>query len=644
MCGIAGWLGSPAHDDPYEILGRMSGAISHRGPDDSGMYIDEETGVALGSRRLSIIDLSESGHQPMESSSGRYVITYNGEIYNYRSIRDDLEKIGCRFKGNSDTEVLLTACDRWGLEKTLDQAVGMFAFALWDRATRRLHLVKDRLGKKPLYFGWLGNSFAFASELKALRHHPNWTGRISPDALASYFRLGYVPTPLSIYEGIHKLEPGTIATTSLSDRSVSKIVYWDAYKARENTKGDPAQTLEGAAAELSSLLHTAVSERLVSDVPLGAFLSGGIDSSTVVAIMQEVSSRPVKTFSIGFREAGYDESPHAEAVAAHLGTDHTSLIVSPSEASDVIPQLPAIFDEPFGDSSAIPTYLVSKLARRDVTVALSGDGGDELFGGYNRHRIIRSVLRFQKVAPQPVLKALTRTLTKVSPHTLDRLGRRVAQIARRGAVPEFGSKVHKLAEILEYEDYRLLYERLVSNWQSPDEVVVGGGQVVSVAQEWPDLNDPLGEIMLRDLTTYLLDDILVKVDRASMAVGLEARCPLLDHRLVEFALRLPTDLKIRKGPSKPILRKVLYDHVPRSLLERPKAGFAIPVGEWVKGPLRGWAEDLLNPNLIKSQGYLNSKKVAAVWSEHQQGRGNHQHRVWALLMFQSWLQREGDGC
>lgn len=634
MCGIAGWLGHMDHPAPEELLGLMTDSLRHRGPDDDGYFLDRNAGVALGHRRLSIIDLTASGHQPMASPSGRYVITYNGEIYNYPEIRTQLMNKGHQFEGSSDTEVLLAACEEWGLESAVERAVGMFAFGLWDRDTQQLHLVRDRLGKKPMYFGRVGETLAFASELKALKHLPGWSGKLDLQALTAFFKWGYVPTPLSIYKDIEKLDPATIATISVNGR-LAKRTYWDPNSIAAECRTS-ALTIEQSSQELKDVLTTSIRDRLISDVPLGAFLSGGIDSSTVVSLMQDISTRPVQTFTIGFSEAQYNEAPYAEAVAHHIGTNHTSLMLSPKDAMDVIPKLPSIFDEPFADSSAIPTFLVSQLARQRVTVALSGDGGDELFGGYNRHRIIKWVLAAQRSIPRGTRVGLARLVASLPSGSVERLGKLAAHVSRRKPIPELGSKLHKLSEVLLMDNSRDLYERLVSNFINPRDVVINPSAVTPMG-DWTHLSDPIAEIMLRDLTTYMLDDILVKVDRASMAASLETRCPFLDHRVVEVALQLPTEFKVARGPNKPLLRQLLGNHVPLALFDRPKAGFAIPLGDWLNGPLREWANDLLHPDSIRSQGLLSSSTVKSIWQEHQDGSGSHQHRVWAILMFQSWL-------
>ena len=622
----------------------MTRVLSHRGPDDEGIWIDADAGVTLGHRRLAVIDLSVEGRQPMFSGTGRFVISFNGEVYNFRELRTELEKLGHSFRGHSDTEVVLGAVEQWGPESAVQRFVGMFAFALWDRHERALHLARDRIGEKPLYYGWVSGDFVFASELKAMRAYPGWTGDIDRGALALYLRHNYIPTPYSIYKGVYKLESGTILTVRSDTPSarLTPVAYWCARDAVENGRD---MSLTGnhreAAEQLETLLLEAVSQKMIADVPLGAFLSGGVDSSTVVALMQASSSRPVRTFTIGFHESEYNEAQHAKAVSRHLGTDHTELYVAPKEAIDVIPLLPTIYDEPFADSSQIPTYLVSRLARQYVTVSLSGDGGDELFGGYNRYFLGRRLWNKIGWIPKTVRRLISYGLTSISPQQWNGMGRYTAFLGPKVANP--GDKAQKVAAILGVPDPEAMYHGLVSHWERPETVVIGAQEpptVLTDRNRWAALEDFTERMMYLDLVTYLPDDILVKVDRASMAVSLEARVPLLDHRLVEFVWRLPLSLKIRGDESKWLLRQVLYKYVPRELIERPKMGFGVPIDSWLRGPLREWAEALLAEDRLRREGFFDSGPIRERWAEHLSGRCNWQYHLWDVLMFEAWLEEQ----
>ena len=645
MCGITGFWQRPDGDEiALRALARtMAERLAHRGPDDAGEWADERCGLGLGFRRLAIVDLSPTGRQPMQSASGRYVIAFNGEVYNFGALRAELERLGHRFRGTSDTEVMLAAVEAWGLVRAVARFVGMFAIALWDREERTLHLVRDRLGIKPLYYGWPNGTFLFGSELKALAAHPAFRGEIDRDALALYMRHGYVPAPYAIYRGIRKLPPGTILTLrAQADEAVMPVPFWSAREVVEAGHADPFTGSESeAVAALDALLREAVALRMVADVPLGAFLSGGIDSSTVVALMQAQSDRPVKTFTIGFDETGYDEAAHAAAVARHLGTDHTALVVTPAEARTVIPRLPTMFDEPFADSSQIPTFLVSELARRHVTVSLSGDGGDELFGGYNRYFWGRTIWQRVGRLPPRARAFGTRALTAVSPADWDRLFARLAPVLPNGLRQRTpGDKLHKLAEVLAAERPDELYLGLVSHWKRPAEVVVGASEPPTALTDparWAALPDFTQRMMFLDLIGYLPDDILTKVDRASMAVSLEARVPLLDHRVVAFAASLPLGMKIRDGQGKWPLRQVLDQYVPRELVERPKMGFGVPIDAWLRGPLRGWADELLDERRLRDEGFLHPAPIRQKWREHLAGTRNWQQRLWNVLQFQAWL-------
>jgi asparagine synthase (glutamine-hydrolysing) len=627
------------------MAGRMSATLAHRGPDDAGNWSDPNGEVGLGSQRLAIIDVSPLGHQPMSSADGRYTVAYNGEAYNFQAIRTELEAAGCTFRGHSDTEVLLAALSLWGVEAAIPRLWGMFAFGVWDAQERQLHLVRDRLGKKPLYYGWQDGTLLFGSELKALRAHPAFRAPVDRDALTAFLRFCYVPAPRSIHVGIHKLPPATWITFG-PDRpgeSPEPRSYWDPVAIADAGQRDRSDyTDEEAVDALESLLGDAVKLRMISDVPLGAFLSGGIDSSTVVALMQAHSSRPVRTFTIGYDNTEYDESVAAKAVAAHLGTDHTELRVTPAEMQAVIPRLPDLYDEPFADASQIPTFLVSELARRSVTVALSGDGGDEVFGGYNRYVTgMRTWKRLSRV-PQPARRGAARIAEGIRPRTWDRAGRiidRVLPSGRRGFVS--GNRVHKLASVLALGSVDEMYTRLVSTWPEPAGLVIGGVEPpLPFKSVRSALVEPAERMMLFDLIGYLPDDILTKVDRASMGASLEARAPLLDHRVVEFAWRLPLEQRIRGGEGKWLLRRVLDRHVPKPLIDRPKQGFGIPIDRWLRGPLREWAMDLLSESRLKREGYFDPAPITAALRDHLEGRRNVQYPLWVVLMFEAWLDRQ----
>ena len=640
MCGLAGFW----HPDStlpatglHDAAGRMTDAIVHRGPDDRGTWVDEAAGVALGFRRLAILDLSPAGHQPMSSCDERFVVTFNGEIYNYQDLRAELEGLGARFRGTSDTEVMLAGIERWGPEATFARLWGMFAIVLWDRQDRTLWMARDRLGKKPLYYGWANGTFLWGSELKALRAHPACPTRVSPAAQAAFLRFAYVPGPHCIYEGLRKLEPGAYARVKPGE-APRVTRYWDPRDVVEAGARDRSALDDTAAIEeLDHLLRDATRRRMVADVPLGAFLSGGIDSSTVVALMQAESSRPVRTFTIGFDEAGYDEAQDAKAVAAHLGTAHTELYVTAEEARAVIPRLGRMFDEPFADSSQIPTFLVSQMARRDVTVAVSGDGGDEVFGGYNRYLFAPRVVARTAGVPAWMRQAAGGLLTSVAPSTWDALGRvggRVSGALRQKAL---GDKLHKLGTAIAAPTPDDLYLSLVSQWQTPPTAVPEGDASAWLHDDRVQAVAPgfVERMMLLDTMTYLPDDILAKVDRASMAVSLEARAPLLDHRVVEWAWRQPIERRIRAGQGKWALRRVLKSYVPDTLVDRPKAGFAIPVHTWLRGPLRAWAESLLTERALR-EAALEPAPIRRAWQEHVSGQANHLPRLWTVLMWQAW--------
>jgi asparagine synthase (glutamine-hydrolysing) len=649
MCGLTGFIdttGRSGEADLRQAVRRMADTIVHRGPDDSGEWADPQVGLALGFRRLAIVDLSPEGHQPMASAGGRYVIAFNGEVYNFRELRRELEEIGQApaFRGHSDTEVMLAAIEAWGLERAVKKFVGMFAFALWDRKERTLHLVRDRLGIKPMYYGWIGGTFLFGSELKTIRAHPGVDLELNRDAVTLYLRYNYVPAPHSIYEGIYKLPPGSYLTLPCGERGLPEPTrYWSALEAAERGVRSPfTGTEEEAVEQLDALLRESVRLRMVADVPLGAFLSGGVDSSTVVGVMQALSDRPVRTFTIGFHEEGYNEAEHAKAVARHLGTEHTELYVTPEEAMAVIPKLPLLYDEPFSDSSQIPTYLVSELARRHVTVSLSGDGGDELFAGYNRYFWWEGIWKRIGKYPPAMRQMIARGITAASPRAWDRtLQAGGPLVPRKLKQPLFGDKLHKLAGIIPSESPEALYSGLLSHWKRPDEMVLGSREPATLLTDpssWPPLGNFISTMQYLDTVSYLPDDILVKVDRASMGVSLEARVPLLDHRVVEFAWRIPLSMKVQNGEGKALLRKVLYRYVPKEIIERPKMGFGVPIDRWLREDLRDWAEALLDERRLREEGIFDPGPIRRKWSEHLAGHRNWHNHLWLVLMFQAWWE------
>lgn len=648
MCGLAGVLspsGSPSLSE--NVLEAMARAIEHRGPDDHGVWLDREAGVGLAHRRLSILDLSPHGHQPMLSENGRYVIAYNGEIYNFEDIRQRLDAGGGespRWRGGSDTEVMLAAIERWGVEAAVRQFIGMFAFALWDSRERLLFLARDRLGIKPLYYGWQGRSFFFGSELKAIKAHPDFLGEVDRGALGLLLRHNYIPAPHSIYRGIHKVLPGHILTLRAGNREPISQAYWSALEVAERGISEPfSGSEEEATDQLEALLRDAIKLRMIADVPLGAFLSGGIDSSTVVALMQAQSDRPVKTFSIGFHEKGYNEAEDAKKIAQHLGTDHTELYVTPEEAMAVIPRLPDLYDEPFSDSSQIPTFLVSQLAKKKVTVSLSGDGGDEFFCGYPRYNLGESVWNKMRRLPMPLRQLAAGMVTTLPPKAWDALFTPVGWVVPSKKIRvNPGDKLHSLARILRLDGPEALYRCLVSHWKDPA-AMVGAAEpptFLSNGKTLSGLPGFLEKVMYLDSVSYLPDDILTKVDRASMGVSLEARVPLIDHRVVEFAWRLPMHMKIRDNQNKWLLRKVLYRHVPRELIDRPKMGFGVPVGAWLRGPLRDWAEALLDEKRLAREGYFAPAPIRAKWRDQLAGKNDWHPYLWDVLMFQAWLEKE----
>ncbi|RCK36021.1 asparagine synthase [Thalassospira xiamenensis] len=657
MCGLVGfWKPNGIGTEiPDTIIRQMADSLIHRGPDDAGMWEDRQAGVSLAHRRLSIVDLSQAGHQPMTGPTGRFVITYNGEIYNHAEIRSALEKegdtMGLTFdwRGHSDTETLLAAFEAWGIKATIKRCVGMFAFAVWDRKTNALTIGRDRLGEKPLYYGWQGygeqKCFLFGSEIKALKEHPAFEKKIDRNALHLFVRHNYIPAPHSIYQGICKLEPGHLLTVSPDRTDPDLECYWSlTNSAISGSKNLLTGESNEIADELESLLRTAVRRQMISDVPLGAFLSGGIDSSTVVSLMQAQSNKPIKTFTIGFDEEGYDEALHAKAVARHLGTDHTELYVTPKQALDVIPLLPNLYCEPFADSSQIPTFLVSQLATQHVKVALSGDAADELFGGYSRYMRAQKLWRRLSLLPLGARKLAASGILTLSPDILNRLFEPVQALTPRILRQmNIGEKLHKGSKIITSQSIDELYFELISHC-TPEDLVLGGREAATNLNGEAPLAltglDDIQRIMALDTVTYLPDDILVKVDRAAMGSSLESRVPFLDHNIVEFAWRIPQSMKVRNGVGKCILRQVLYRYVPKELIDRPKMGFGVPIDAWLRGPLKDWAENLLSEHRLQNDGYFNTKLVRAKWNEHQSRKRNWQHQLWAILMFQAWLETQ----
>lgn len=637
MCGITGSLRLHADFSAEAMRGitrAMVDTLTHRGPDDSGVWVDARSGIALGHRRLSILDLSSDGAQPMTSQCGRYTIVYNGEIYNFIELRDELEATGSKFRGHSDTEVALEALVKWGAADALERFNGMFAFALWDSRERSLLLARDRAGKKPLYYCRSRGNFIFGSELKALCAHPDFHPEIDRDALGMMIQLGWIPGPNTIYKGVLKLEPGTFMRINAIGEASSES-FWSAREVAERCADNPFDgDLADAVSELDSLLAASVRRRMISDVPLGALLSGGIDSSAVVSLMQKMSDRPIRTFAIGFREPKYNEAHYAEAVARHLGTDHTDLYVTPTEAQAIIPKLPALYSEPFADVSQIPTFLVSQLARQHVTVALTGDGGDELFLGYNRY--FRAAKRWKKWQRWPQsLRVLASRVTDWNGRAQWRLrggGNRI------GGRPPLSARLMRQTDRLDAGSLTDLSVRMLGR-RHGRALVLGASEPWSVMSDpttWPQLEDPRQSVGAIDFMGYLRDDILVKVDRASMGTSLEVRCPILDREVVEFAWSLPTALRIEGSTGKIVLRRLLDQYVPRELTDRPKQGFGVPIGEWMVGELRDWTESLIDERRLAQEGFFDAASVRTVWQQHQAGWADHSSLLWSIVMFQAW--------
>lgn len=632
MCGIAGYFSRRAAELGGGVLMAMGDAIAHRGPDDHGAWFDADAGIGLVHRRLAIVDLTEAGHQPMASASYRYIMIFNGEIYNHLDLRKALEAQGQapEWRGHSDTETLLAGFDVWGIEATLQRAVGMFAFALWDRHERRLHLARDRIGEKPLYYGWSQGCFLFGSELKALRAHPAFDAYVDRDAVAELLRFQYIASPRSIFTGFSKLPPGMIVSLSLDQPDALPRPYWTIEETvRRGLMRPFSGTFDDAVEMLEALLQDTIGLQMMADVPVGAFLSGGIDSSLIVALMSQIASQPVQTFSIGFTEAEFDEAPFARQVADALRTDHTEFYVTPNDALSVIPRLPQLYDEPLADVSSIPTLLVSGLARSLVTVSLSGDAGDELFGGYSTYQSAERFLAWHDHMPSLLKRGVANAAHGIG---------QMASAMKRGGLARRMALLHT---VLDAADHDQLTDRLVGHWSGVSVPVIAAtiGDTRETLQFDPLRLDPLTRMMARDMTFYLPDDVLAKVDRAAMAVSLETRVPFLDHRLVEFALSLPLDFKIRDGIGKAILRELLYRHVPRELVDRPKKGFGVPLAAWLRGPLRDWAEDLLDANHLHSNQLFDAQAVRAAFEEHLSGRRDRHNDLWPVLMVQQWMRQ-----
>lgn len=644
MCGFTGfWATHGPAGSNAAIAESMAGRIRHRGPDDGGVWTDDEAGLALAHRRLSIVDLSAAGHQPMLSASGRWVLVYNGEVYNHLDLRALLASEGSApaWRGHSDTETLLAGFDAWGVDATLKRSIGMFAFALWDRKERALWLARDRIGEKPLYYGWQGDTLLFGSELKALRAHPDFRAEVDRDALALLLRHNYVPSPYSIHQGIAKLPPGTWIRIGAGQRDAKPVAYWSLSEVAERGTAQPFVGSDREAVDaLEQHLGLAVRRQMMADVPLGALLSGGVDSTAITAVMQANSSQPIRTYTVGFEEKGYDEAAHARAVASHLGTQHTEMRLSGADALALVPRLADMYDEPFADSSQMPTHLVMRMAREHVTVVLSGDGADELFGGYNRYLLGPKAWARVGWMPEAWRRGLGRGLTAVPSALLDRA---LGPFSGVMGVAQPGDKLHKLGSRLKrVRSVDDLYMSLVSEWLDHPHVVLTSPTpqtFLSDRDGWPRLTDPVARMMALDAMTYLPDDILVKVDRASMAVSLEARAPYLDKDLVEFAWTLPMSMKLRNGQGKWLMRQLLGRHVPDELMNRPKMGFGVPLDQWLRGPLRDWAENLLDRHRLAQEGYFDADIIRDAWSRHLSGDSSFGYRLWSVLMFQSWLEQ-----
>lgn len=655
MCGLTGFLLPRSRLEAADLQSfarTMTGQLTHRGPDDQGVWVDASSGIALGHARLAIIDLSTAGHQPMHSACGRYVMVFNGEIYNHRALRSRLERdsaFGRGWAGDSDTEVLLAAIATWGVQSALEAAVGMFAIALWDCQRETLTLARDRFGEKPLYYGFANGGHGpllFGSELKALMAHPDWQGTLDGDVLEGYLRFGCVGGMASIFQGVAKLPPASLLTVSVADvqggQLPAPIIWWSAEQAARDAMADPIMDHRAAIAAVEQALSQSVRDRMLADVPLGAFLSGGVDSSLVVALMQQQSDRPVRTFSVGFDDHRYDESGHAEAVAKHFGTEHLTLQATSAMALDLVPGLADLYDEPFADSSQLPSVLISKLTREHVTVALSGDGGDELFGGYNRHLWVPRIWRKLKPLPLPMRRALGRVLKSVSVDVYDRLMQSTGRLLpRRLQMRTFGEKLHKLAAVLESSDQQALFAGVASMNREPTSMLQGKRQGKSPDALFSVLHgfNSVEWMLLMDTLHYLVDDVLVKVDGASMASSLEVRVPFLDPQVFHAAWRIPVQTRLHHGQGKWVLRQLLYKYVPQELIDRPKMGFAVPLDVWLRGPLRDWAEELLAPASLKQMPLVDAHQVQQLWQRHLKGPGHHAQQLWAVLQLLAWQRR-----
>jgi asparagine synthase (glutamine-hydrolysing) len=652
MCGFTGYLASNPIDkskNSKRVIQDMTDSLYHRGPDSEGFWEDYAQGISMGFRRLAILDTSSKGNQPMLSNNGQYVLIFNGEIYNHLDLRKEIaiSYPDYKWRSGSDTETLLFAFQIWGISETIQKCIGMFGFAVWCKKRKVLTLGRDRLGEKPVYYGWQGSNndrlFFFGSELKSFKKHPEFKGEINRDSLSSFVRYSYIPAPHSIYEGIFKLLPGNILEVSANNPDPLIYKYWSALDItiKQNNSLQFKNTNE-AVNSLESVLENSVNKQMIADVPIGAFLSGGIDSSLIVSLMQTQSSQRIKTFTIGFDNEGYNEAAHAKAVAEHLKTDHSELYIDSKDLLNVIPSLAQLYDEPFSDSSQIPTYLISKFAKQDVTVALSGDGGDEIFCGYNRYQVTNQYWPILKTVPSFFKKMIASTILALSPNQIDSL---YNFFIRNKRYSNFGDKVHKGSKVIDSKDITALYKGVTSICLDPDSIVLDGSEsnyfLDSSIKKLKSLDD-VSFMMMLDLLTYLPDDILTKVDRAAMGVSLETRVPFLNHEVVEFALSLPQKYKLRNNQTKWLLRQVLYKHVPKELIERPKSGFAIPIGIWLRTSLKDWAEDLLNENLMTAQGFFNVNKIRKRWLQHLSGTHNWEHFLWNILMFQSWLRESNE--
>lgn len=655
MCGFAGIINQKkSHHSMHVVINNMTNSISHRGPDDKGIWVDQNENIALGHRRLSVIDVTNAGSQPMHSHDNNLVIVFNGEIYNHLEIRKILEselskKI--KWRGQSDTETILCAIDFFGIERALEISVGMFAFALWDKTKKSLTLARDRVGEKPLYYGWIKDNFVFGSELKAIKRHPLFKNNIDKNALQQFLRFSYIPTPMSIYENIFKLEPGHYAIFNQSDINLKKFnpcSYWSLSNTILSARENLVTSKEEGLNIIENTLEQSIKLQMISDVPLGAFLSGGIDSSVIVSLMQQHSLKKIKTFTIGFEENNFDEAPFAKKVAEHLGTDHEELIVTAKQAQDIIPRLPTIYDEPFADSSQIPTYFVSMAARKKVTVALSGDAGDEVFGGYNRYIWGPKIWNKASLLPFQLRALLGKNIKSISTKNWDRVSK-ITNLILPGnmGIVRLGDKAHKLGTSLESSNSMTnFYHSLLVEWDDMSDLIKFNDETLPIIS----LNDVSAEsigiaefassMMYEDTLSYLPDDILCKVDRAAMSNSLETRAPFLDHRLIEAAWRLPQKFKVNELTSKLPLRHILSKYIPSHLIDRPKAGFGIPLGEWLRGPLKSWAEELINPSRIESEGFFYSEAISSIWETHLSGHADLTEKLWRVLMFQCWLENE----